>query len=119
MFNTHSLLHIFLFSPDKKKCRSKVQMLEFLPEGFDLERFDFRAGRNVNSNFRRRKRRRDDFNFGKDFLMANAQAKPRRQTGGDIPMNKITKIAKVDFDRDENSPAPPRKLSSSSGHPIA
>jgi len=100
---------IYYYSPDKKKCRSKVQMLEFLPEGFDLERFDFRAGRNVNSNFRRRKRRRDDFNFGKDFLMANAQAKPRRQTGGDIPMNKITKIAKVDFDRDENSPAPPPK----------
>ena len=68
------------YSPEGKKCRSKPQMLQYLPENFDIENFDFRAGTNLEHILRKRKRRKDGFNFGKDFNMSGSRTKPTRQT---------------------------------------
>lgn len=69
---------VYYYSPDGKKCRSKPQMAQYLPDDFDLENFDFRVGKYVD-NGRRVKKRKDDFNFGKDFSISG-NAKPSRQT---------------------------------------
>ena len=69
----------FCSSPDGKKCRSKPQMLQYLPEDYDLENFEFSSGRNINVLLRKRKRRKDDFNFCKDFNISGSHIMPRRQ----------------------------------------
>jgi len=55
-------------------------MLQYLPEDFDIENFDFRAGTNLEHILRKRKRRKDGFNFGKDFSISGNHTKPTRQT---------------------------------------
>lgn len=71
---------VYYYSPEGKKCRSKPQMMQYLPEDFDLENFDFRAGENSDRLLRKRKRRKDNFNFGKDFHLSGNISKPARQT---------------------------------------
>ncbi|XP_065672327.1 methyl-CpG-binding domain protein 2 isoform X2 [Hydra vulgaris] len=67
---------VYYYSPEGKKCRSKPQMLQYLPDDFDIENFDFRAGNDI--SLKKRKKRKDDFDFGKDFNLPNS--KPNRQT---------------------------------------
>ena len=55
-------------------------MAQYLPDEFDLENFDFRVGKNVDAALKRAKKRKDDFNFGKDFNIAGSELKPSRQT---------------------------------------
>merc|ERR1712150_144514 len=69
---------IYYYSPGGKKCRSKPQMAQYLPDEFDLENFDFRDGKNVDTS-KRVKKRKDDFNYGKDFNISGS-VKPSRQT---------------------------------------
>lgn len=53
-------------------------MAQYLPDDFDLETFDFRVGKYID-NGKRAKKRKDDYNFGKDFSI-NGNNKPSRQT---------------------------------------
>jgi len=69
---------IYYYSPDGKKCRSKPQMMQYLPEDFDMEQFDFRAGKNVDQLLKKRKRRKDDFNFCKDFDLSGSSSAKRQ-----------------------------------------
>ena len=55
-------------------------MLQYLPDDFDIENFDFRAGKNTDISLKKRKKRKDDFDFGKDFTMPINSSKPTRQT---------------------------------------
>lgn len=70
---------IYYYSPDGKKCRSKPQMLQYLPDEFDIDSFDFRTGKDTDSMVKKRKSRKEDFNFGKDFGISGNDAKPSRQ----------------------------------------
>ena len=54
-------------------------MLQYLPEDYDLENFEFSSGRNINVLLRKRKRRKDDFNFCKDFNISGSHTMPKRQ----------------------------------------
>ena len=54
-------------------------MTQYLPEEFDIEGFDFRAGKNIDAVLKRRKRRKEDFNYGKDFNMLGNHIKSNRQ----------------------------------------
>lgn len=74
---------VYYYSPEGKKCRSKPQMLQYLPDDFDIERFDFRAGKNSDSLSRKRKGRKEDYDFGKDFRTSNQSVKPSRQSKKD------------------------------------
>ena len=68
------------YSPEGKKCRSKPQMMQYLPDDFDMEKFDFRARANTERMLRKRKSRKLGFDFGKDFKMSGNSTKPSRQT---------------------------------------
>lgn len=72
------IILFYLNSPDGKKCRSKPQMMQYLPEDFDMELFDFRAGKNVDQLLKKRKRRKDDFNFCKDFDISGSSSAKRQ-----------------------------------------
>lgn len=74
---------VYYYSPEGKKCRSKPQMLQYLPDDFNIENFDFRAGKNTDAVFKKKKRRREDFNFGRDFNISGSDAKPCRQVKKD------------------------------------
>ena len=68
------------YSPEGKKCRSKPQMMQYLPADFDMEKFEFRQGANAERMLRKRKSRKLGFDFGKDFKMVGNSSKPSRQT---------------------------------------
>jgi len=93
---------VYYYSPDGKKCRSKVQMAQYLPDDFELDGFDFRVGKNTDS-FKRVKKRKDDFHFGKDFAISGNEAKPSRQTKkareNNIKVHVINKAEKEDRTR--------------------
>ena len=55
-------------------------MMQYLPDDFDMEKFDFRQGANAERLLRKRKTRKLGFDFGKDFKMAGNNSKPSRQT---------------------------------------
>jgi len=71
---------VYYYSPEGKKCRSKPQLLQYLPEDFDIDSFDFRGGVNTEHLLKKRKRRKDGYNFGKDFSLSGSNTKPSRQT---------------------------------------
>jgi len=71
---------VYYYSPEGKKCRSKVQMTQYLPDDFEIDNFDFKVGKNSESNYKRVKKRKDDFNYGKDFSLSGSEVKPSRQT---------------------------------------
>lgn len=55
-------------------------MSQYLPDDFEIENFDFKVGKNSDSNYKRVKKRKDDFNYGKDFSLSGSEVKPSRQT---------------------------------------
>lgn len=77
--NNKCIFDIF-YSPEGKKCRSKPQMMQYLPADFDMEKFEFRQGANAERMLRKRKSRKLGFDFGKDFKMVGNSSKPSRQT---------------------------------------
>ena len=55
-------------------------MMQYLPDDFDMEKFDFRQGANAERMLRKRKSRKLGFDFGKDFKIGGNNSKPSRQT---------------------------------------
>lgn len=72
-------------------------MLQYLPEDFEIENFDFRGGASTEALLRRRRKRKDDFNFGKDFSLSGSD-KPTRQTKKARENMKISVIHSTDVD---------------------
>ena len=68
------------FSPEGRKCRSKPQMMQYLPDNFDIDNFDFRGSSNADRLLKKRNKRKNGFNFGKEFNIPGNSTKPTRQT---------------------------------------
>jgi len=71
---------VYYYSPEGRKCRSKPQMMQYLPDNFDIDNFDFRGSSNTDRLLKKRNKRKNGFNFGKEFNIPGSSSKPTRQT---------------------------------------